>query len=149
MVDWSKFKPEVFGSLPVSLQSNKNIWIWWITIVQVSVLCLMLVIVSISFPYWVTGVNMKKTFVTYLKYYMITQGEAVISVGGNVPDTSVSAVSFGLFEGRKTRNRGGSCLRNMKCNVINTDNCLNNVVNDVRGVRGRSVHDVMWIWCWP
>ena len=101
----------------------------------------MLVIVSISFPYWVTGVKKMINF-SHITY-MITQGEAVISVGGNVPDTSVSAVSFGLFEGRKTRNRGGSCLRNMKCNVINTDNC-DNIVN-VRGVWVRSVHDVMWI----
>jgi len=39
MVEWAKFKPEVSGSL------------------LVLVVCLMLAIVSISFPYWLTNVG--------------------------------------------------------------------------------------------
>merc|ERR1711953_1365000 len=70
-------KPEVSGSL------------------LVLVICLMLAIVSISFPYW------------------LTNGIVVTEVEGaeNIPLTTVS---FGLFEGRKTRTRGGTCTRTVK-----------------------------------
>jgi len=81
MVDWSKFKAEVFGSLPVA------------------VLCLMLVIVSLTFPYWVT------------------HGQADIENNefqNQTIKTSISSVSFGLFAGKKTRIRGGSCTRILK-----------------------------------
>jgi len=78
MVDWSKFKAEVFGSLPVA------------------VLCLMLVIVSITFPYWVT------------------HGRADIENNefqNQTIKSSINSISFGLFTGKKTRIRGGSCTR--------------------------------------
>lgn len=74
MVEWAKFKPEVSGSL------------------LVLVVCLMLAIVSISFPYW------------------LTNGRLEVE-GADVPLTTVS---FGLFEGRKTRTRGGTCTRTVK-----------------------------------
>jgi len=82
MVDWSKFKPEVFGSLPVA------------------VLSLILVLFSVSFPYW------------------ITNGRADVlnsdGIDDSIPSSSLSHVTFGLFEGRKTRSRGGSCTRTVK-----------------------------------
>ena len=56
MVEWAKFKPEVSGSLLVSPG--------WMVVddvdvvtPQVLVVCLMLAIVSISFPYWLTNVS--------------------------------------------------------------------------------------------
>lgn len=75
MADWSKFKPEVFGSLPIA------------------VLCLMLVLVSVAFPNW------------------LSNGRTVPLAGNNATDARVENVEFGLFYGRKTKTRGGSCTR--------------------------------------
>lgn len=75
MADWSKFKPEVFGSLPIA------------------VLCLVLVLVSVAFPNWVSNGGTSPL------------GDA------NSTDSRVQNVEFGLFYGRKTKTRGGSCVR--------------------------------------
>jgi len=83
MVDCARFKPEVFGSLPVA------------------VLCLMLVMVSVIFPYWLT-----KGDAASLSDEPVTNSSA--------PPTFMSDVYFGLFNGRKSRTRGGTCTRNLR-----------------------------------
>jgi len=71
-------KQELYGSLPIG------------------VLCLILVLVSIIFPYWVTKGSTVATDDT---------------VGPTPPPSFVSDVSFGLWTGTKTKTRGGSCTR--------------------------------------
>jgi len=76
MADWSRFKPEVFGSLPIG------------------VICLLLVLISVSFPNW------------------LTHGKgAMEGEDANATDSRLENVEFGLFYGGKTRTRGGSCSR--------------------------------------
>ena len=55
MVEWAKFKPEVSGSLLVSPHCSVCVDVPVVP-PQVLVVCLMLAIVSISFPYWLTNV---------------------------------------------------------------------------------------------
>ena len=56
MVEWAKFKPEVSGSLLVSRGLIVRVLMLILPTAQVLVVCLMLAIVSISFPYWLTNV---------------------------------------------------------------------------------------------
>eukprot|EP00092_Neocalanus_flemingeri_P036412 GFUD01039646.1.p1 GENE.GFUD01039646.1~~GFUD01039646.1.p1 ORF type:complete len:329 (-),score=79.49 GFUD01039646.1:31-1017(-) len=85
MVDCARFKPEVFGSLPVAI------------------LCLMLVIVSIIFPFWLTSGGAVRPSET-----------GTDQIGPTSPPTFISDVSFGLLYGRKSRTRGGTCTRTLR-----------------------------------
>ena len=113
MVEWAKFKPEVSGSLLVSLS---EIWLCLCdsSFPQVLVVCLMLAIVSISFPYWLTKVILTRQTTRILNFHV--QGRVEMIDGGEEGEAVLlTTVSFGLFEGRKTRTRGGTCTRTVKC----------------------------------
>ena len=64
----------------------------------------------------------------------------------------LTTLSFGLFEGRKTRTRGGTCTRIVKCKnqlvfLVGLENLVKTLSENCcvhRGLQGRGVHVVLW-----